>query len=182
MNQTGKCNPGVTVLTEMAEFAGFAKGTQRYIRRSLDIGLDRRDAIRRWARDPGEAARIRLQGAMYRRIDPIRAALAEQSVSGPDESVFAALIAMTAFDLREAKLPTFGTYRFLYERLIGAAVRPWLPAAFSAAATLPHLHPQHRGELLRSLHEPAILAEAWSEREPVFLPDWVEKVDPAPTA
>ena len=28
---------------EMMEFASFPKGTERYIRRSLDIGLSRRD-------------------------------------------------------------------------------------------------------------------------------------------
>ena len=37
---------GAAALAEMREFAGFGKGTQRYIRRSLDIGLGRRDADR----------------------------------------------------------------------------------------------------------------------------------------
>ena len=52
---------GAVALAEMKEFASFAKGTQRYIRRSLDIGLDRRDAVKRWSRDTGEAASIRAQ-------------------------------------------------------------------------------------------------------------------------
>ena len=30
---------GAAALAEMREFAGFGKGTQRYIRRALDIGL-----------------------------------------------------------------------------------------------------------------------------------------------
>ena len=47
---------GALTLVEMKEFAGFSAATQRYIRRSLDIGLGRRDAMRRWSRDAGEAA------------------------------------------------------------------------------------------------------------------------------
>src|SRR3546814_3653780 len=34
-------------LSEIREFAGFPAATQRYIRRSLDIGLERDDAIAR---------------------------------------------------------------------------------------------------------------------------------------
>ena len=33
---------------EIKEFAAFPASTQRYIRRSLDIGLERDDAIARW--------------------------------------------------------------------------------------------------------------------------------------
>ena len=38
---------GAVMFAEMKEFASFNKGTQRYIRRSLDVGLNRRDAMRR---------------------------------------------------------------------------------------------------------------------------------------
>ena len=34
-------------IAEIKEFAGFPAATQRYIRRSLDIGLEREDAIAR---------------------------------------------------------------------------------------------------------------------------------------
>src|SRR3546814_4958659 len=46
-------------LAEIKEFAGFAAATQRYIRRSLDIGLERDDAIARWSRDRVEETAIR---------------------------------------------------------------------------------------------------------------------------
>ena len=36
---------GAMALSEMKEFAGFPSSTQRYIRRALDIGLGRQDAI-----------------------------------------------------------------------------------------------------------------------------------------
>lgn len=168
---------GALSLMEMKEFASFSKGTQRYIRRALDVGLQRRDALRLWSRDVGEAAAIRAQQHVYRRLDHIRAHIPDDSGLDEMEPMMAPLVAMTAFDLGQDRLPDFAAYRFLYERLIGAAVRPWLPAAFCAAAALPHLHPEKRRALLQSISEAAATAPGWSNREPVFYPDWVEKVD-----
>jgi hypothetical protein len=168
---------GALTLLEMKEFGSFPKGTQRYIRRSLDVGLGRRDAIKRWSRDVGEAASIRAQDNIYGRLDHIRNHVPDDSGLDEMEPLMAPLITMTAFDLGQDKLPDFASYRFLYERLIGAAVRPWLPAAFCAAAALPHLHPDRRRALLQSISEAAATAPGWSNREPVFFPEWVEKVD-----
>ena len=93
------------------------------------------------------------------------------------EPLMGPLITMTAFDLGQDRLPDFASYRFLYERLIGAAVRPWLPGSFCSAAALPHLHPERRRTLLQSISEAAATAPGWSNREPAFFPEWVEKVD-----
>ncbi len=168
---------GALTLEEMKEFAGFAAATQRYIRRSLDVGLGRRDALRRWSRDVGEAASIRAQERVYRRLDHIRNYVPDDSGLDAMEPLMAPLITMTAFDLGQDRLPDFASYRFLYERLIGASARPWLPSAFCAAAALPHLHPDRRRTLLQSISESAATAPGWSNREPVFWPEWVEKVD-----
>ena len=65
----------------------------------------------------------------------------------------------------------------IYERLLGAGARPWLPGAFCAAASLPNLHPEKRRALLQSISEAAATAIGWSSREPSFYPEWVEKVD-----
>src|SRR3546814_10623105 len=46
-------------ISEIKEFAGFPAATQRYICRSLDIGLERDDAIARWSRDMVEETAIR---------------------------------------------------------------------------------------------------------------------------
>jgi len=46
-------------------------------------------------------------------------------------------MALTTFELSCSPIGGFAAYRFLYERLFGARVRPWLPAAFCAAAGLP---------------------------------------------
>ncbi|UIJ46801.1 hypothetical protein LZK98_07620 [Sphingomonas cannabina] len=170
---------GAMTLAEMKEFAGFSAATQRYIRRALDIGLDREDALARWSRDVVEAASIRAQARMYDRLPEVRALLPDDSGLEAIEPFMAPLITVSAFDLGQGRLPTFSAYRFLYERLIGAEVRPWLPAAFCAASALPTLHPDLRRKLLQSISEAAATASGWSTRKPAFFPYWVEKVDAA---
>jgi hypothetical protein len=167
---------GTTMLFEMEEFASFAKGIQRYIRRSLDVGLGRRDAIARWARSDDEAKRIREQQAIYAGLDGIRARLAGGVKAQAIGPLLAALVPLTVFDLGEGRLPGFSAYRFLYERLIGARARPWLPTAFCAAASLPDIHPGQRCKFLESVATAAV-CNRWSTREPGFLPEWIEKVD-----
>lgn len=168
---------GAMTLAEMKEFAAFPAGTQRYIRRSLDVGLEREDAMARWSRDVVEAASIRAQSRVYSRLDHIRDHVPDDSGLDAVEPFFAPLVTVTAFDLGQDRLSSFGSYRFLYERLIGATVRPWLPGAFCAAAALPHLHPEKRRTLLQSISEAAATAPGWSNREPCFYPEWVEKIE-----
>lgn len=169
--------PGDMTIAEMREFASFPSRTQRYIRRSLDVGLAREDAISRWSRDVVEEAGIRVQGKVYQRLDALREAIPEDSGLDTVGPFMGALVAVSAFDLGQDRLPGFSAYRFLYERLLGAAARPWLPGAFCAAAALPHLHPDKRKILLQSLGEAAATAPGWSSREPAFYPAWVEKID-----
>ena len=173
---------GAMTLAEMKEFAGFSAATQRYVRRSLDIGLEREDALIRWSRDVVEAASIRAQAHMYERLPEVRALMPDDSDLASVEPFMAPLITVTAFDLGQGRLTSFSAYRFLYERLVGAEVRPWLPAAFCAAAALPTLHPDLRRKLLQSISEAAATASGWSTRKPAFFPYWVEKVDTAPLA
>ena len=170
---------GAMTLAEMKEFAGFTAATQRYVRRSLDIGLDRDDALERWSRDTVEAASIRAQAYLYERLHEVRALMPEDADLGSIEPFMAPLVTIAAFDLGQGRITTFSAFRFLYERLIGAEVRPWLPAAFCAAAALPHLRPDLRRKLLQSISEAAATASGWSNRQPAFYPQWVEKVDPA---
>ncbi|MBM7407359.1 MULTISPECIES: hypothetical protein [Sphingomonas] len=168
---------GAMTLAEMKEFAGFSAATQRYIRRSLDIGLDRQDAMERWSRDVVEAASIRAQARLYDRLPEIRALVPDDSGLEAVEPFMAPLLVVTAFDLGQGRLTSFSAYRFLYERLLGAEARPWLPSAFCASAALPHLHPELRRKLLQSISEAAATASGWSLRQPAFFPAWVEKVD-----
>lgn len=170
---------GAMSLAEMKEFAGFTPSTQRYIRRSLDIGLARDDAMARWSRDVIEAASITAQARIYIRLDHIRDHVPDDSGLDQMEPFFAPLVTVSAFDLGQGRLSTFAAYRFLYERLIGGGVRPWLPGAFCAAAALPHLHPEKRRTLLQSISEAAATAPGWSNRDPCFYPEWVDKIEAA---
>ena len=181
---TTKTQPagGALLISEMKEFAGFPKSTQRYIRRSLDVAFGRSDPIETWARDDVEVASIAAQGRFYKQLDHLRQQIPDDSGLDMIEPFLGMLVTLSAFDLGQDRLPSFAAYRFLYERLLGAGVRPWLPAAFCAASALPHLHPERRRLLLQSISENAATAPGWSSREPVFWPEWVEKVDVAAAA
>ncbi|HEY9091315.1 hypothetical protein [Parasphingorhabdus sp.] len=169
--------PGAMTLAEMREFAGFGSATQRYIRRSLDVGLDRGDAVGTWGRDAVEEAGIKEQAKLYMRLADIRKAIPEDCAIDSIENFMPALISLSAYDLGEGRINGFPAYRFLYERLLGPDIRPWLPASFCAAASLPHLHPKIRKTLLQSISEAAATAPGWSTRAPSFFPEWVEKVE-----
>jgi hypothetical protein len=168
---------GKTTLSELKEFASFDAGAQRYIRRALDVAFDRSDALALWSRDIVESASIRAQSRVYQILPELRRRA--PNVNGLDQldGFIGTLIRVSAFDLGQDRLTTFGAYRFLYERLLGAGVRPWLPAAFCAAALLPQIHPGKRRTLLQSISEAVATAPGWSAREPRFFPEWVEKVE-----
>lgn len=177
MNMNSKAPDGTITLAEMREFASFAAATQRYIRRSLDVAFHRADAMDLWCRDVVEGASIKAQARIYERIHELRVMIPDDSGLEQVEPFMAPLISMSAFDLAQDRLTSFPAYRFLYERLLGAGARPWLPGAFCAAASLPNLHPDKRRALLQSISEAAATAIGWSNREPSFYPEWVEKVD-----
>src|SRR5688500_1728812 len=154
ITRTSQPASGAMLISEMKEFAGFSKATQRYIRRSLDVAYGRRDAME-WARDEGEAASIRAQGRLYKQLDSLRQHVPDDSGLDMIEPFVGMLISLSAFDLGQDRLPHFASYRFLYERLIGASARPWLPSAFCYAAAMPHLQPGRRRILLPSISERA---------------------------
>ena len=170
-------NTGTASLTinELREFAAFRPAEQRYIKRSLDIGLGRQDAFKLWARDASELSSIRSQYVAYQDLKSLRAMLPDDNGFDGLEAFMGKLVRMTAFDVAQDRLTCFSAYRFLYERLLGAKVRPWLPSAFCAAAALPQIHQQRRKTLLHSISEAAATAPGWSESEPRFFPEWVEK-------
>jgi len=177
MTQHSKPTEGAVTLAELREFASFPSATQRYIWRSLDIAFHRGTPMETWSRDVVEEASIRAQTRIYDRLEEIRTLVPDDSGLDQIEPFMAPLVTVSAFDLGQNRLNSFSAYRFLYERLIGAGSRPWLPGSFCAAASLPHLHPERRRALLQSISEAAATAPGWSSREPSFFPEWVEKVD-----
>ena len=162
-------------IAELREFASFGAAEQRYIKRSLDVGLGRQDAFKLWARDAAETASIRSQYVAYQELKAMRSAIPSEETLEGIEGFMGKLVRLAAFDLAQERLRSFAAFRFLYERLVGADVRPWLPAAFCAAAALPQIRPERRKGLLQSISEAAATAPGWSTREPCFYPEWVEK-------
>lgn len=177
MPHAGRSSEGAATLREMREFASFPPATQRYVRRSLDIGLGRGNAVATWSRDMVETSAIRAQVGVYRLLVDLRAQVPQTVDHGELVGFYDRLVAATGFDLGQGRLSGFAPYRFLYERLLGARVRPWLPGAFAAAAMLPSLDPRLRRAMLETLPEAVATAPGWSDREPAFFPEWVDKSD-----
>lgn len=161
-------------IAELREFAEFDPAEQRYIRRSLDIGLTRADPYDRWARDADEATSIRRQHLAYQQLGSLRAALPAMRTGKGIDEFMGRLIVLTVADLGEGCLHGFAAYRFLYERLLGPEARPWLPGAFCAASAMPQIAPDRRKALLHSISEAAACAPGWSKRRPGFYPDYIE--------
>lgn len=162
-------------IAELREFASFSAAEQRYIKRSLDVGLGRQDAFKLWARDAEEAASIRSQYVVYQEIKGLRGSIPADTGLDALGLFVGKLVRLAAFDLAQDRLTCFSAFRFLYERLLGAEVRPFLPSAFCAAAALPQIRPERRKHLLQSISEAAATAPGWSVREPSFYPEWVEQ-------
>lgn len=162
-------------INELREFASFSPSEQRYIRRSLDIGLGRQDAFKLWARDENELASIRKQYVAYQDLKTLRTMRPDDYSFDDVDAFMGKLVRMAAFDLAQERLTSFSAFRFLYERLLGGWVRPWLPGAFCGAAALPQIRPDRRRTLLHSISEAAATAPGWSDREPSFYPEFIEK-------
>src|SRR3954454_1620396 len=79
ITRTSQPASGAMLISEMKEFAGFSKATQRYVRRSLDIAFGRTDPIAIWARDEAEAASIRAQARFYKQLEHLRLQIPDDS-------------------------------------------------------------------------------------------------------
>ena len=107
ITRTSQPASGAMLISEMKEFAGFPKATQRYIRRSLDVAYGRRDPIECWSRDEGEAASIRAQARLYKQLDHLRLQVPDDSGLDMIEPFIGMLITLSAFDLGQDRLPEF---------------------------------------------------------------------------
>ncbi|WP_299195845.1 hypothetical protein [uncultured Erythrobacter sp.] len=166
-------------IAEMREFAEFSACEQRYIKRSLDIGMSRCDAFKLWGRSEAENTAIRRQYVAYQDLKALRGLIPQEGTIGEIERFIGKLVRMAAFDLAQERISSFSAFRFLYERMLGPESRPYLPAAFCAAAALPLIRPQHRKTLLQSLSEAAATAPGWSNKSPSFYPEYVEEAEAA---
>lgn len=161
-------------ISELREFAGFTADEQLFIERSLDIFMGRGDAFKAWGMDGATNASIRAQYLSYRELRGLRSTIPSETGLDGIAPFIGAMVRIAAQDLAQEKISCFSAFRFLYERLMGADARPFLPAAFCAAAALPQIRPERRKILLQSLSESAATAPAWSTREPAFYPERIE--------
>lgn len=162
-------------ISEMREFASFTPAEREFIERGLDIALSRGDAFKTWCREPGDNNAIRGQYLTYRELRGLREQVPGDGAFDGVALFVGALVRISAQDLAHEHITSFSAYRFLYERLLGAAARPYLPAAFCGAAALPQIRPERRKVLLQSLSESAATAPAWSGREPAFYPERIDE-------
>jgi hypothetical protein len=171
---------GQLAINELREFAGFTPREQRYIRCSLDIALGRQNMqgiFEHWVRDATEESQIRAQNKLYAEKIPLLRSLIPTKTDDTEIGQFMGeLTRVSGYDLGREYISSFPAYRYLYERILSAKVRPWLPSAFCAAAALPHIKPPNRKKLLHSISEAAATAPGWSPVEPHFFPEWIEKV------
>jgi hypothetical protein len=166
------------MIAEMKEFACLSPAEQRYIGRSLDVAARGAAATRLWSRSLAETASIKAQDRLYRTLlEVIRNGVPDDISIDETAEIIGPLITISVFDLGEKKIEGFAAYRFLYERLVGPAVRPWLPSAFVAAATLPYIHPELRMALLGSISAEEVAAFGWSNKDAAFIPEWVDEVE-----
>ena len=138
-------------ICEMREFASFSPAEQRFIIRSLDVFLGRDDAFKAWSGEIGGSAAICGQYLAYRQLRALKTTIPCTATFDGVADFIGALVRISAQDLVHDQLGSFCAYRFLYERMLGASARPFLPAAFVAAAALPQIRPEQRRVLL---HQP----------------------------
>jgi hypothetical protein len=165
-----KLGAGEMMFAEMEEFASFGIESQRYICRSLDVAHSAERSPAPWARSEREADDVFAQKQAYALLPAIRAAVPASDGRMDAEAFLFPLIAVTTFDVTCGPIASFAEYRFLYERLLGSAARPWLASAFLAAASAPHFPAEIRQALVRSVNSG--LTERWSTAEPAFQPQW----------
>ena len=98
-------------IAEMREFASFTAAEQRYIRRSLDIGLGRCDAFRVWGRNARENAAIRSQYVAYQELKALRHAIPCETGFDAIEGFIGKLTRVAAFDRSALILRLYGRGR-----------------------------------------------------------------------
>lgn len=162
---------GKAILDEIQEFGCFAYETQRYMCRSLHVAFRPAQTAVEWARDEAEANTIGAQERLYKTLPLIRSSVPRRDGFVDANSFLFPLIGVTAFDLSGRCIHSFAEYRFLYERLIGAAARPWLASVFAAASALPCLGAEERRALLESIG--GAFTANWSATDPTFFPDFL---------
>jgi len=166
-----RLSAGEMMFAEMQEFGSFGIEAQRYICRSLDVAHSPNVTPADWARNEREAHDIFAQKQAYGLLSGISSALPGTDGFMDAEAFLCPLIAVSTFDVACGPIASFAEYRFLYERLLGPRVRPWLASAFLAAASSPHFPAEVRQGLVKSVNSG--LTDRWSTAQPAYQPQWL---------
>ena len=162
---------GSRLIEQLREFTSFTRQSQRFICCSLDTAFAPDISPTHWARNAAEADAIAAQKQVYKALPSIRASIPRDCAPVDAEAFLYPLMEMTAFDISCAKIASFAQYRFLYERLVGARVRPWLATPFLAAVSLPYIPGGVRHALIATAGD--ALADEWPQEEPAYWPLWL---------
>lgn len=190
------------LFSQWKELGIFSPREQRYIRMSLDVaGYEKkvRDAAKvsgisheiirqskamvacekeifsTWARNADQKTHLKTQMKVYENIPRIQESIPTHWICSPDiEDLVGPLVFISTFDLSRTYLESYKAYRFLYERIFGASVRPWLPSSFCCAAAMPILDSGWRISLLKSITEADAAPIDWETAEPTFVPERIE--------
>lgn len=144
--------PDFSIVDEMAQFASFPEATRRYICEALEIGFtgvsnkpvvgDRLSAI---------ASRLARMD-VYHSMPFVRECISNKNYNLETWSKeFGLLHRYAQFDVQYAEMSDFKAFVFLYERLLGSAIRPWLLSIYLAAAASPRITEEAREQLLSGI-------------------------------
>jgi len=161
------------VIDEMALFSTFPTPTRRYIVRALDFGLPRGKPLERWVGSFFDIATQAARADLYHSIPIVRRRL--EAINGPLENwmdEYRSIQRCADFDLRFPEIASMVPFGFLYERLYGPKVRPWLPAIFMAAAASPAMTEEGRLAALQSVTMFDIAAPSEQGTPCALFPEW----------
>lgn len=163
---------GADMIDEMRLFAAFPAATRRYIVRSLDFGLPRGDPMTRWVGGFFDMGPLMARADRYAAVPETRRALAGAKALERWMPEFVVLQRCADFDLQWDEVGDFSAFGFLYERLFGPAVRPWLTGVFAAAVASPGVVREAGSAALVSLT--MFDGPDWNidAPPPRFLPEW----------
>jgi hypothetical protein len=163
------------MLVELKEFMSFSPCAQRYIRRSLDVASNNPDTFSRWVRGQSEHDSIEQQFKFYSVLEEIKKRLytGDANKITTSDILIGKLAIIAIFDIKQMSLNGFSEFRFLYERLLGARIRPHLPSIFTVAAYQPIFTPDERLYLSDGITDEMIATASWSKTEPVLFPEWI---------
>ena len=159
---------------ERAEFAQFRSLVQIYIVRALDLGLPRNHPMERWHEGgPVGMAMLLARADAYRHLGVLREELQDCKQVGPDFRYWDAIRKAVRFDVQHEEMGDIAAFRFLYERLLGPPIRPWITSLYLAAVTEPDSTSEWKERCLASVTA-ADLDDHDDKSMPLFFPDIVD--------